>query len=104
MRPGSSITFGAFHLEREPACLWHGSQQMPLRPRTLAMLQYLVTHPGRVVTKAELRHHVWDGAHLSDTVLRTCAHEIRAVLGDHADAPTYLETVSGKNIQTCRFI
>ena len=98
MMPSSSIHFGAFHLEIEPACLWQGSQQIALRPRTLAMLQYLVTHPGRVVTKTELRQHVWDGAHFTDNVLRTCAYEIRAALGDRADAPTYLETVRGRAI------
>ena len=45
-----------------------------LRPRSLAMLRYLVEHPGRLVTKAELRQHVWAGTHVTDTVLRvSCA-------------------------------
>jgi predicted ATPase len=57
------------------------------------MLRYLAAHPGRLVTKAELRQHVWSGTHVTDTVLRVCAMEIRAALGDAADAPRYLETV-----------
>jgi ATP-dependent Clp protease ATP-binding subunit ClpA len=57
------------------------------------MLCYLAEHPGRLVTKAELRQHVWAGVQVTDTVLRVCVQEIRAVLGDAADAPRYLATV-----------
>ena len=64
-----------------------------LRPRSLAMLCYLVAHPGRLVTKAELRQHVWAKTHVTDSVLRASVQEIRAALGDAAAAPRYLETV-----------
>ena len=57
------------------------------------MLRYLVEHPGRLVTKAELRQQVWAGTHISDTVLRVCVQEIRGALSDAAAAPRYLETV-----------
>ena len=57
------------------------------------MLRYLVAHAGRLVTKAELRQHVWGGSHVTDTVLRVCVQVIRAALGDAAAAPQYLETV-----------
>ena len=58
------------------------------------MLRSLVAQAGRLVTKAELRQHVWGGTHVSDTVLRVCVQEIRAALGDAATAPQYLETVA----------
>jgi DNA-binding winged helix-turn-helix (wHTH) protein len=58
------------------------------------MLRYLVAQAGRLVTKAELRQHVWGGTHVSDTVLRVCVQEIRAALGDTAASPQYLETVA----------
>jgi predicted ATPase len=57
------------------------------------MLRYLAGHPGRLVTKAELRQQVWAGTHVTNTVLRVCVQEIRAALGDAAAAPRYLETV-----------
>src|SRR5262252_4975763 len=58
------------------------------------MLRYLVAHAGRLVTKAELRQHIWGGTHVTDTVLRVSAQEIRAALGDAAAAPQYIETVA----------
>ena len=51
----STITFGPFRLETTQGRLWRGDQVIPLRPRSLAMLGYLVAHPGRLVTKAEVQ-------------------------------------------------
>jgi len=87
------LTFGPFRLDVTHGCLWRGDQVIALRPRTLAMLCYLAEHSGRLVTKAELRQHVWGGTHVTDTVLRVSVQEIRAVLGDAAAAPYYLATV-----------
>ena len=94
MEPAYAFTFDAFRLEPPPSGLWRGDTGIGLRPRSLAVLRYLVAHAGRLVTKAELRQHVWGSTHVSDTVLRTCVQEIRAVLGDTAGAPQYLETVA----------
>jgi predicted ATPase len=57
------------------------------------MLRYLVAHPGRLVTKAEVHRQVWAGTHVTASVLRASVREIRVALGDTATAPRYLETV-----------
>jgi predicted ATPase len=93
MEPDTPLTFGPFRLDVTQGQLWRGTQRLTLRRRSLAMLRYLVEHPGRLVTKAEVRQHVWAGTHVTDTVLRVCVQEIRAALGDRADAPQYLATV-----------
>ena len=87
------ITFGPFRLEMPHGRLWRGAQSIALRPRSRAMLRYLVEHPGRLVTKAELHQQVWAGTHVTDAVLRVSVKEIRRALGDSAVAPRYLETV-----------
>jgi predicted ATPase len=93
------ITFGPFRLETTQARLWRGEQIIPLRPRTGAVLQYLATHPGRLVTKTELLQHVWSGTHVTDTVLRVCIREIRTALEDAVEAPQYLQTVGRQGYQ-----
>src|SRR5919197_2601655 len=93
MEPETHLTFGPFRLNVTQGQLWRGVQVLALRRRSMAMLCYLAEHPGRLVTKAELRKHVWAGTHVTDTVLRVCVQEIRAVLGDAAEAPHYLATV-----------
>ena len=93
MESEHQITFVPFRLEVTQGCLWRGDQVIPLRPRSLAMLRYLVAHPGRLVTKTEVLRHVWAGTHVTDSVLRASVREIRAALGDPATAPHYLATV-----------
>src|SRR5215831_5975184 len=93
MEQGHYFAFGPFRFDVTQGCVWQGDQAIALRPQSLALLRYLVAHPGRLVTKAELRQHVWAGTHVSDTVLRVSVHEIRQALGDVAAAPRYLATV-----------
>jgi DNA-binding winged helix-turn-helix (wHTH) protein len=89
----NSLVFGPFRLEATDGRLWRGAEAITLRPRSLAVLQYLVEHADRLVTKAELRQHVWAETQVTDEVLRGCIRDIRAALGDPPSAPQYLETV-----------
>jgi DNA-binding winged helix-turn-helix (wHTH) protein len=93
MKQGHHLAFGPFHLDGTQGRLWREEQAIALRPQSLALLRYLVAHPGRLVTKAELRQHVWADTHVTDTVLRVSVHEIREALGDAAAAPRYLDRI-----------
>jgi hypothetical protein len=66
MEPGQHIPLGPFGLDVIHGRLWRGEQVIGLRPRSLAVLCYLVAHPGRLVTKAELRRRVWAGTHVTE--------------------------------------
>jgi hypothetical protein len=78
-----------------------GAGRPAATPTLHTMLRYLAEHPGRLVTKAELRQHVWADTHVTDIVLRVCVREIRAALGDTAEAPQYLHTVGGQGYTFC---
>ena len=67
-----SIAFGPFRLETTQGRLWQGDRRIPLRPRSMAMLGYLVAHPGRLVTKAEVQQHV-GGGRMAPTIGRDAA-------------------------------
>ena len=88
-----SLTFGPFRLDLLQSRLWRETQPIAIRPQALTVLRYLVLHADRLVPKAELFRYVWDGRHVTDTVLRGCIHAIRVALADTADTPQYLETV-----------
>ena len=93
MTERQSLTFGPFRLDLLQSRLWRETQPIAIRPQALTVLRYLVLHADRLVTKAELFQHVWDGRHVTDTVLRGCIHAIRVALADTAATPQYLETV-----------
>jgi predicted ATPase/class 3 adenylate cyclase len=85
------ISFGPFRLDRRTRRLRYRGAERPLRAKSSAVLLYLAENPNRLVTHEELLRAAWSGTAVSQTVLRVCISEIRAVLGDDADR--FLTTV-----------
>src|SRR2546425_8715014 len=85
--------FGPFRLDLANACLWHTAQPVPLRPKTFAVLVYLVTHAGQLVTKDALFDAIWPETVVGDGVLKTSMTELRKALGETAKAPQWIATV-----------
>jgi TolB-like protein/DNA-binding winged helix-turn-helix (wHTH) protein len=89
----TSVSFGAFRLDPQNACVWRGEKMIKLTPKAFAVLHYLVSHPGRLVTKDELFTAVWPKTVVSDVALSVCVRELRKNLEDDAKTPLYIETV-----------
>jgi len=64
------ITFGAFRLDPYEQRLWKGDQPVALQPRPLAVLCYLATRPGVVVSRDELIRALWAGTCVTRAVLK----------------------------------
>ncbi len=94
MNPGP-IEFGPFRLDTDPDRLWRGSEEVPLRAKSLSVLAYLARRPGRLVTKDELREQIWATTHVSDNTLRVTVRAIRAAMGNDQTSSRYLVTVPG---------
>jgi DNA-binding response OmpR family regulator len=45
--PAKGFRFGEFALDAARACLRRGQVVVPLRPKSFALLEYLLTHAGR---------------------------------------------------------
>ena len=89
MEPEPQIVFGPFRFDRTTQRLWQGSREIRLRARALAVLRYLLEHPGRVIARQEFAQHVWVGTHVTQSVLRVCIWELRQALGDTGATPHY---------------
>src|SRR6476619_1141243 len=92
METRMSFWFAPFRLDVNSEQLWREDEAIALRPKTFAVLRYLVEHPGQVVTKDELLDVVWAGTVVSDTVLKSCIRELREALKDDAQRPQYIAT------------
>lgn len=92
MPAASQWTFGPFRLDPTNRCLWHGGSTMALKPKALAVLQYLVEHAGQLVTKTDLLDAIWPETAVSDGVLKVCIAELRKALGDRVQTPQYIAT------------
>lgn len=63
-------------------CLCRNGTEVSLRPKSFALLQYLVSHAGRLVTKDELLSKIWPDVVVTEDSLTRCVSEARAALGD----------------------
>ena len=91
--------FPPFRLDTVNQCLWRRADsgeelRVILRPKSFAILRYLVDHAGRLVTQDELLGALWPGTHVQPEVLKRHIFDVRDVLGDDPKHPTYIETVT----------
>lgn len=76
------LSFGRFVLDSGRGCLLAGGQEVPLRPKTFTVLEFLVGHPGRLIPKDELISAVWPHGAVTDDALVQSVSELRRALGD----------------------
>ena len=88
------LHFGPFRLEEAEARLSRDGAALELQPRELSVLCELAARPQRLITKDELLDAVWGHRHVSESVLKAIVSRVRAVLGDDAKQPRWIETVS----------
>jgi len=68
-------------------------EPLPLEPKVFKVLQYLLHHPGRVVTKDELLDAVWSDTSVSESSLTRSVATLRRLLGDDIHEPRYIATI-----------
>jgi DNA-binding winged helix-turn-helix (wHTH) protein/TolB-like protein len=68
---------------------------VPIEPQPARALALLLERAGAIVTRDDLRAHLWDaGTHVDfDRGLAYCIGELRAALGDSAENPRFVQTL-----------
>jgi TolB-like protein/tetratricopeptide (TPR) repeat protein len=87
------ICFGPFELDARTGELRKRGKRIRLAPQPASLLTLLATRPGQLVTREEIRRHLWGGVVVEyERSLNACLADLRVMLGDRADAPRYIET------------
>src|ERR1700756_894653 len=90
--------FGVFELDASSGELRRNGSVVKLREQPARILLLLLEHAGQMVTREQLRQHLWP----SDTFVdfdhsvNTAVMKLREALGDSADRPLYIETIPKK--------
>jgi adenylate cyclase len=74
--------FAGFELDTDKGLLSRDGKAVDLRPKSYALLRYLVQNPGRVLSKDELLDAVWNDVTVTEDSLTQCIRDIRLALGD----------------------
>ncbi len=68
-------------------------QALPVEPKALNLLIFLVQNGGRLIGRRELIDAVWGDAFVTDQVLNRAVGQLRKLLHDDSKQPRYIETV-----------
>lgn len=90
-----TIRFGVFDADLRTQELRRQGTRIKLPRQSFQILQMLLERPGELVTREELRNVLWpeDTFVDFDHGVNNAVKRIRAVLGDSAESPRYIETL-----------
>jgi adenylate cyclase len=85
------LRFDRYVLDMDRGGLLFDGKEIALRPKTFAVLQYLIENCGRLVSKDELFAAVWPNLAVTDDALVQSVGELRRSLGD--DGLRFIKTI-----------
>jgi eukaryotic-like serine/threonine-protein kinase len=87
--------FGSFEVDLRERKLTKAGSRIRLQQQPLRILILLLERQGELVTREEIREHVWPQDTFVDfgAALNTATRKLREALNDSADNPRYVETV-----------
>jgi cholera toxin transcriptional activator len=90
------VRFGAFEADLKTGELWRGGARVRVQEQPFQVLAVLLSRPGELVTREELREKLWPGDTFVDFDhgLNTAINKLRDTLADSAAAPRYIETLA----------
>ncbi|HWC15710.1 MAG TPA: winged helix-turn-helix domain-containing protein, partial [Terriglobales bacterium] len=89
------VRFCGYELDLAAEELRKNGSSLRLQPQPFKILAYLAMNPGVLVTRQELRDHVWPGDTFVDfdLAINQAIKQIRAVLNDDAENPRIIATL-----------
>jgi len=91
------LACGPLVLDRPARRALLGGRELPLTPKAVAVLDYLMTHPDEVISRERLLDAVWSWDYPTGTrAVDVRIAELRKTLGDDPTEPRYIETVPGQ--------
>ena len=95
-QPDRIFHFGSFELSEREGELRKNGVRIKLQEHPFRVLLELVSNRGRLVTREELQQKLWPADTFVDfdVGLNTAIRKLRQALGDEADNPRFIETLS----------
>src|SRR6478672_176216 len=91
--------FEEFVLDTNRRELHRGADVLPVAPQVFDLLEYLVRHRERVVSKDDLIGAIWNGRTVSDAALTTRMNVARSAIGDTGEKQRFIKTVPRKGFR-----
>jgi TolB-like protein/DNA-binding winged helix-turn-helix (wHTH) protein/Flp pilus assembly protein TadD len=90
----ADLQVGEWRFSRRGNELRRGGEVVRLEPKAAEVLAFVAARRNEVVTREELFAAVWPGVIVGDDTLTQAIIKLRKALGDDAQRPAYIETIS----------
>jgi DNA-binding winged helix-turn-helix (wHTH) protein len=90
----SAVAFADFVLDRDAHELRRGGQPVLLSPKAYQLLEVLVGHSPKALSKSALQEQLWPDTFVVEKNLVNLIAEIREAIGDDAAHPRFIRTVN----------
>lgn len=88
------LVAGGLRFDPQTQTLTRDGEVIKLPPKCIRLIEFMMQHPGRVFSRAELENAVWGDTLESGETLRAHMYLLRRAL-TRPDEPAYIETVHG---------
>lgn len=86
------LRLGDLTFDSDTRQLLRGGEEVHLSPKAFVLLNTLIDHRPRALSKNELHEHLWPATFVSEANLASLIAEIREALGDTARRPRFIRT------------
>ena len=91
------LACGKLMLDRASHRVWLDEAELALTPKSVMLLEYMLTHPDELVSRERLLDVVWGWDYPVGTrAVDTRVAELRKALNDDPGRPRYIETIPGQ--------
>ena len=93
------FSFDEFQFDPSDGGLTQRGETVALEPQAIRLLEVLIRHRDKIVTKEELIEEIWDGRAITDAALNTRIRSVRRALGDTATTSRFIKTFPKRGFQ-----
>jgi DNA-binding winged helix-turn-helix (wHTH) protein/TolB-like protein len=90
----ATYCFGPFTIHADERLLRRGNDVVPLPPKLVATLLLLLESPGDLVTKEDLRQHVWNGDFVEENTITQTVSRLRRLFAAEFPGENPLQVIS----------
>jgi DNA-binding winged helix-turn-helix (wHTH) protein len=95
----SYIKFSEFVFNPEQGTIRYCDEEIHLEHQQSTLLELLIKHHGRHVTREQISTEIWQGVIVEDNTISKAITRLRKVLNDNAKSPKFIKTVPKKGYQ-----
>ena len=93
---GATLVFGGLRIDEDACTVSLHDEAVQLTPKEYKLLCFLAENPGKVFTKKQIYHRVWNEDFLyDDNTIMALISRLRKKVESDPDAPAFIQTVRG---------